>query len=115
MFRITRRRRELKSGDESITLACGITSLSPERLLSLNRGNWTIENGNHRRRDTGFCEEAGLAHTGHGPASNVAFSCLALAIILSRDFECLPAATGHFQANRDEALKHILAEPARQS
>ena len=120
MFRITRVRKHVKSGDESITYAYGITSLSPEkaspeRLLSLNRGHWTIENGNHRRRDTAFREDACLARTGHGPANNVAFNNLALAIILSNKFDCIPAANDHFQAHRDDALKHILAKRPRQS
>ena len=41
------------TGVDSREVAYGITSLSPEqadakRLLALNRGHWTIENGNHR-------------------------------------------------------------------
>ena len=120
MFRITRGRKHVKSGDESITYAYGITSLSPEkaspeRLLSLNRGHWTIENGNHRRRDTAFREDTCLARTGHGPANNVAFNNLALAIILSNNFDCIPAANDHSQAHRDDALKHILAKRPHRS
>lgn len=111
LFRITCERRVVKSGNLFITHACGSTSLStekasPERLLSLNRGHWTIENGNHRRRNTAFREDACLARTGHGPANNVAFSNLALAIILTENSDWLPAANDPFQAHRDDALKH---------
>ena len=120
MFRITRGRKHVKSGDEFITCAYGITSLSPEkaspeRPLSLHHGHGTIENGNHRRRDTAFREDACLARTGNGPANNVAFNHLALAILPSNNFDCTPAANDHFQAHRDDALKHILAKRPRRS
>ena len=73
-----------------------------------------IEHGNHRSRDTGYCEDACLARTGHGSANHVAFSNLALAMIPSKEFDCLSVATDHFHANRDDALKHILVKRPRQ-
>ena len=120
MFRITRERKHVRSGKTSIEHAYGITSLShaeasPERLLSLNRGHWAIENKNHRRRDTAFREDACLMRTGHGPANNTAFSNLALAIILTAGFDRVPAATDHFESHRDDALKHVLAKPPRKT
>lgn len=50
----------------------GITSLPPEtgppdRLLTLRRGHWAIENRLHRRKDVTFGEDASLIHVGHGP------------------------------------------------
>ena len=98
MFRVTRQRKHVRSGQVSVCHAYGITSLSdqeasPECPLSLNRGHWTIENGNHRRRETAFREDACLARTGHGPANNVAFNNLALAIILTRSFDGTPPQT----------------------
>ena len=120
MFRITRERKHVRSGKTSIEHAYGITSLShaeasPERLLSLNRGHWAIENKNHRRRDTAFREDACLMRTGHGPANNTAFSNLALAIILTAGFDRVPAATDHFEWHRDDALKHVLAKRPRKT
>ncbi len=96
MFRVTRERKHVRSGKTAIEHANGITSLfhaeaSPDHLLSLNRGHWAIENRNHRRRDTTFRKDACLMHTGHGPANNTAFSNLALAIILTAGFDCVPA------------------------
>ena len=41
---------------------------SPEELLRLNRGHWTVENLNYRQRDCVFGEDACLTRTGHGPA-----------------------------------------------
>ena len=120
MFRVTRERKHVRSGKTSVEHAYGITSLSheeasPERLLSLNRGHWAIENKNHRRRDTAVREDACLMRTGHGPANNTAFSNLALAIILTAGFDCVPAATDHFEWHRDDALKHVIAKHPRKT
>jgi len=53
-------------------VACGITSLSPEkadaqRLLSLNRGHWCIENRLHWVRDVTFDEDRSQVRVGEGP------------------------------------------------
>ena len=50
----------------------GITSLAPgaadaNRLLTLRRGHWAIENGLHRHKDVNFGEDASLIHVGQGP------------------------------------------------
>lgn len=50
----------------------GITSLAPaqadaERLLTLRRGHWAIENRLHRHKDVNFGEDASLIHVGQGP------------------------------------------------
>ena len=49
IFRITRKRDQVKTGAKSIEVAYGMTSLPPEeadaeRLLTLNRGHWVVEN-----------------------------------------------------------------------
>ena len=90
VFRIIRHRHTLKTGVDSREVAYGITSLSPEqadakRLLALNRGHWTIENGNHRYRDTTFAEDACLMHTRHGPSNNAILNNMALAVIFPRE------------------------------
>lgn len=50
----------------------GVTSrtpeqASPERLLTLNRGHWTIENSCHYVIDWNFNEDRSRISTGHGP------------------------------------------------
>ena len=52
VFAIRRETREVKSGKRRCETAYGVTSLtpeaaSPERLLTLNRGHWTIEATHH--------------------------------------------------------------------
>ena len=75
IFRITRTRTLVKTDETSVEVTYGMTSLPPdraeaERLLAPGRGHWTIENRNHRHRDTTFGEDACLMHTGHGPSNN---------------------------------------------
>ena len=68
-IRVIRYREPLKKdagaedGKDHIETAYLITSLdakaaSPEDLLRLNRGHWTVENLNHRQRDCVFGEDA---------------------------------------------------------
>ena len=83
VFRITRHRYTVKTGEGSSEYAYGLTSLSPEqagpeRRLALNRGHWTVENQNHRHRDTTFTEDACLMRTRHGPSNNAVLNNIAL-------------------------------------
>ena len=96
-------------------MAYGITSLSPEqadakRLLALNRGHWTIENGNHRYRDTTFAEDACLMHTRHGPSNNAILNNMALAVIFHRGSKHVAAAVQEFAMDRSQSLR-ALTEP----
>ena len=115
MFRITRKRHRVKTGEASIEVTYGLTSLPPqqvdaERLLALNRGHWVIENRNHRPRDTTFGEDASLMHTGHGPSNNAIVNHTALAIIFHPGFRQVQAAVQHFAMDRVEAIRAV-AEP----
>ena len=114
VFRIIRhrhahhRRRFQRSG-------LGITSLSPEqanaqRLLALTRGHWTIENLNHRFRDTTFAEDACLMLTGHGPSNNAILNNSALALIFHRGGNEVAAAVQEFAMDRSQAIR-ALTEP----
>ncbi len=62
VFCIQRHTRELTTGKCRAETVYGLTSLGPEkadpaRLLSLNRGHWSIENGLHYVRDMSFDED----------------------------------------------------------
>ena len=112
IFRITRKRIQVKIDEESIEVAYGMTSLPPEqadaeRLLALNRGHWVVENRNHRPRDTTFGEDACLMHTGHGPSNNAIVNQTALAIIFHRGFTQVQAAVQHFAMDRDQAIRAV--------
>ena len=112
MFRIVRHRHTLKTGVDSNEVAYGITSLSPkqadaQRLLALNRGHWTIENGNHRFRDTTFAEDACLMHTRHGPSNNAILNNTALAVIFHRGSNNVAAAVQEFAMDRSQAIRAL--------
>ena len=112
VFRILRHRHHLNGGPETVEYAYGVTSLPPEaadaqRLLSLNRGHWTVENGNHRRRDGIFGEDDCLMRTRHGPTNNALFNNLALAIILQSGYSNMAEATDDFQTNRNQGLRAV--------
>ena len=62
VFKLERRFTTLASGKVEIEVQYGLTSLirkkaSPERLLSIVRSEWGIENGLHYRRDVTFQED----------------------------------------------------------
>jgi len=70
VFRLERTWRE--DGKAKRALHYGITSLPPDtvdadRLLTLRRGHWAIENTLHRHKDVTFGEDASLVHVGAGP------------------------------------------------
>jgi hypothetical protein len=59
-------------GKETVETACGITSLGPDRasaqrLLSVARGHWGIENRLHWVRDMSLGEDACRVRTGEAP------------------------------------------------
>ena len=88
-----------------------ITSLdagaaSPQELLRLNRGHWTVENLNHRQRDCVYGEDACLTRTGHGPANRASLNNIALAVVFAnrREAESLAETRRRLQLDRREAI-----------
>lgn len=72
VFRIERRRLITKTGEQQQEVMYGFTSLSasqasPERLLSLLRDHWRIENRLHWRRDVTLGEDGCQTRTGKVP------------------------------------------------
>jgi len=72
VFRLERERIILKTGKKEQETVYGITSLGPEkadpaRLLSLNRGQWSIENSEHYVRDMAYDEDRQQIRTKNGP------------------------------------------------
>jgi predicted transposase YbfD/YdcC len=71
---------------ESSETVYGITSLSPEqahpqRLLELNRGQWSIENKLHWVRDVTFDEDHSQIRTGSGPHVMASLKNLVISIL----------------------------------
>lgn len=89
-FLIERHSLEKKSGLLSCEIAYGITSrtaeqASPERLLSVNRGHWTIENSCHYILDWNYDEDRSRIRTGYGPENITRLRRFAIGVIKSKN------------------------------
>ncbi|MER5434964.1 ISAs1 family transposase [Streptomyces sp. NPDC002588] len=70
--KVVRHRTDTKTGRQSRETVYAITDLtsrqaSPERIATILRAHWVIENRLHFVRDTAFREDASKIRTGHGP------------------------------------------------
>ena len=72
VFLIERETLYKKTGKVTHEVVLGITSrtpeqASPQRILKVNRGHWTIENRGHYVINWNFDEDRSRIRTGHGP------------------------------------------------
>jgi predicted transposase YbfD/YdcC len=87
VYLIERKVIQKKTGATSTELAYVITSrsdASPERLLQINRGHWTIENRCHWIIDWNFDEDRSRIRMGHGPENFARLRRFAVGLILSK-------------------------------
>jgi len=104
---VERLRENLKTGKTHKELAYLITSLSPqkanpERLLSISRDHWGIENKNHYVRDVTFDEDRSQVRTHAGPRMMATLRTLAISLLRMRGFK-----------NIARALRTMAARPYR--
>jgi predicted transposase YbfD/YdcC len=88
-FLVERQVTEKKTGASSVEIAYGLTSrtpgeASPQRVLQVNRGQWTIENSCHYILDWNFDEDRSRIRTGHGPENITRLRRFAIGVIKSR-------------------------------
>ena len=88
VFAVRRDTVEVKSGKRRCETAYGVTSLtpqaaSPQRLLTLNRGHWTID-ATHHILDWSFDEDRSRIRTGHGPENMTRLRRFAIGLIKGR-------------------------------
>ena len=88
VFAVRRETVEVKSGKQSCETIYGLTSLneqlaSPQHLLTLNRGHWTIE-ATHHILDWSFDEDRSRIRCGHGPQDLTALRRFAIGLIQGR-------------------------------
>jgi len=88
-FVIQRESTDKKSGKYSCETAYGITSRTPEqadakRVLTTNRGHWSIENSCHYIIDWNYDEDRSRIRTGHGPENMTRLRRFAISIINSK-------------------------------
>jgi predicted transposase YbfD/YdcC len=110
---ITRERWE--KGKHTFEVAYRITSLEPkrtdaQRLLTLDRGHWGIENGLHYVRDVTLDEDACRVRTKNAPQIMAAARNLALGCLRVLQFPSIAAAARRIVMHPLEGLR-LLIEP----
>ena len=88
-FMLRRIRHHKATGKTSTEIVYGVTSLppecaSPQRLLTLNRGHWCIENSSHHCLDWSFDEDRCRIRTGYGPENTTRLRRFAIPLIKAR-------------------------------
>lgn len=104
-----------KAGKTTTEVVYLITTLSsckasPERLLDLNRGHWSIENRSHYVRDVSFGEDRSRLRTGNAPQILAAFRNLAITLIHRFGSSHIKATRRHFASCPQKALA-LLSSP----
>jgi predicted transposase YbfD/YdcC len=98
-----------KQGQTTTDIVYLITDLhpleaSPERLLALVRGHWSIENGSHYVRDVSFQEDRSRLRTGSAPQLLAACRNLVITLIHRSGSSQISAARRAFSYHPQQAL-----------
>jgi len=88
-FMVQRETTNKKSGEYSCEIAYGITSRTPhqadpKRVLTTNRGHWSIENSCHYIIDWNYDEDRSRIRIGYGPENITRLRRFAVSIIKSK-------------------------------
>lgn len=109
VFRIERETRLLHATRRRRQVVFGLTSLPPqqasaERMLTLSRSYWSIENGLHYRRDVTLHEDATRLTVGNAGHAIAILNNLVVSLCLRSGFNNLAKARRWFNARIDQAL-----------
>ena len=80
----------------------------PERLLTLKRGHWIIENGLHYVKDVTMGEDKSTVHTDNGPKIMAALRNTALGLLRRTGCSTL-AARMRYHSTHPQAALEVLA------
>jgi len=110
IFRIERRTTILKTGKERHEIVYGITSLTKkkvnaERLLSLVRGHWHIENRLHWVRDVTYDEDRSQIRTGTGPRMMASLRNISISLCRLLGYDNIAKATREFGWDHEYSLR----------
>jgi predicted transposase YbfD/YdcC len=113
VFQLERYVREMGTGKVRREVVYGVTSLtaaeaSPERLQTLVRGHWQIENGLHYRRDETMREDWYRVRQGHAPEAMALLNNLVLGLLLRQGVTNVPRARRRYSAHFDDAIALVL-------
>ncbi len=90
------------------------TKASPQRLLALNRGHWSIEKRSHYVRDVSFGEDRSRLRTGHAPQIMAALRNLVITLIHRSGSSRITATRRHFASSPHEALALLVSQKGGQ-
>ncbi len=102
----------IQTGEETHKVQYGRTSLSPEeaaaeRLLTIRRGHWTIENKVHWVRDVVFREDVSPVRCGAIPQVMAAMQRTAMSVLRFSGYTAITKATHFFASKPKLAVKLI--------
>jgi predicted transposase YbfD/YdcC len=108
-----------KAGTTTTEVVYLITTLaaskaSPQRLLDLNRGHWSIENRSHYVRDVSFGEDHSRLRSGNAPQILAALRNLVITLIHRSGSSHIAASRRHFASCPQEALALLSHKKAGQ-
>ncbi len=91
-------------------IVVGVSSLPPEkaspaRLLSLNRGEWEIENRSHYVRDVTYKEDGSQVRTGNGPQVMAGLRNISISLLRLAGAENIAAATRYLSRKLERPLR----------
>jgi len=116
VFKLERRRTQLKDGTHCTEVVYGLTSLSRQkadaaRLITLVRDCWSMENGLHYRRDTSLHEDATrMTHPTLAEAMAISNN-LVIGLVNRQGWRYLPEARCYYDADPKAALALLLHPP----
>jgi predicted transposase YbfD/YdcC len=118
VLRRTCRRLIRKTGEVSVEVHYGITSLTPQeasaaQLEALWRGHWTIENRVHFVRDVTLGEDACQVHVGPAPRVLAALRNTLLNLMRGCGWQNISDAVRHYAAHVSHAFGLISRPPPR--
>ncbi len=99
-----------KTSHEVVYLITPLTALeaSPQRLLALVRGHWSIENSSHYVRDVTFGEDRSRLRSGRAPQILATFRNLAITLIHRQGSSQIAATRRHFASHPCKAFRLLL-------
>lgn len=112
VFRLDRERISVKTGEVERETVHGIASLTtdkadPARVLSLNRGHWSIENRSHNVRDMAYDEDRQQVRRKNGPQVMASLRNFSISLFRLVGFKNIASALRTFARNTRLAL-HLL-------
>ncbi|WP_240797571.1 ISAs1 family transposase [Streptomyces sp. F001] len=107
--KVVRHRTDTKTGKQSRETVYVITDLtsrqaSPERIATILRAHWVIENSSHHIRDVTFAEDACTVHAGTSPRAMATLRNLAIGVLKTLGADNIAKTT---RAIRDEPQRAL--------